>query len=231
MKFIDSCMKTILNVGDIFGDWKVLKFDCVDKVRARRYICECKCGVQRSLKAAELANGRTKRCRKCKASNLTNKIFGEWLVLQRAGNKCEGKAAWICQCSCGKTATVIGNNLVRKISTCCYDCGHNVLDRPKVIPLSWWNKTANQAKSRGLVWKLSEKYVLEVLEQQKHKCALSGLTISFENKITASIDRIDSKIGYEKGNVQWVHTHINMMKFKYDQKYFIDMCKAVAANN
>jgi hypothetical protein len=48
---------------------------------------------------------------------------------------------------------------------------------------------------------------------------------------TASLDRIDSSKGYEEGNIQWVHKHINFMKRTYSQEYFIDMCKKVADNN
>lgn len=45
---------------------------------------------------------------------------------------------------------------------------------------------------------------------------------------TASFDRIDSSEGYTQGNVQWVHTMVNMCKNKYPQVDFIQMCKAVA---
>jgi len=47
---------------------------------------------------------------------------------------------------------------------------------------------------------------------------------------TASLDRIDSSKGYVKGNLQWVHKDINMMKNHYNQKYFIEICKKVATN-
>jgi archaellum component FlaC len=42
---------------------------------------------------------------------------------------------------------------------------------------------------------------------------------------TASLDRVDSAKGYIKGNVQWVHKDINMMKQQYSQEYFIQMCR------
>jgi len=71
------------------------------------------------------------------------------------------------------------------------------------------------------------------LEQEK-KCALSGILLEIDNQHhqnTASIDRIDSSKGYVKGNIQWVHKHINFMKRTYSQDYFIDMCKKVANKN
>ena len=47
----------------------------------------------------------------------------------------------------------------------------------------------------------------------------------------ASLDRIDSSKGYIEGNVQWVHQNINMMKNKFDNQYFIEMCKLITKNN
>lgn len=44
------------------------------------------------------------------------------------------------------------------------------------------------------------------------------------------MDRIDHTKGYVVGNVQWVHRHINMMKWKLGQELFIDLCKKVANN-
>jgi hypothetical protein len=57
------------------------------------------------------------------------------------------------------------------------------------------------------------------------------ITISSDKYSTASIDRIDSSKGYEEGNIQWVHKHVNFMKRTYSQDYFIDMCKKIAEHN
>ena len=67
---------------------------------------------------------------------------------------------------------------------------------------------------------------------QNRKCALSGIEIycspTNRAKGTASLDRIDSSIGYHSENVQWVHKDINRMKNIFSQEYFIAMCKHVA---
>lgn len=67
--------------------------------------------------------------------------------------------------------------------------------------------------------------------KQNRKCILSGIELKIangNNGNTASIDRIDNTKGYELGNVQWVHKHINFMKRDYEQNYFIELCKKVA---
>lgn len=69
------------------------------------------------------------------------------------------------------------------------------------------------------------------------KILKSGMEIRFNNtgeklnKQTASLDRIDSNIGYIKDNVQWVHKHVNQMKWNFDEDYFIDLCRKIVKNN
>lgn len=71
--------------------------------------------------------------------------------------------------------------------------------------------------------------------KQGSRCALTGLPIGISNTIkgdwhgetTASLDRIDSRKGYTRDNVQWVHKWINKMKWELDQEQFITLCEAV----
>lgn len=76
-------------------------------------------------------------------------------------------------------------------------------------------------------------YMWELFQKQNGKCRLSGRQIGFDQKVhrntTASLDRIDSSIGYIAGNVQWVHKDINKMKMEFENDYFIEMCREVAA--
>src|SRR5882724_8540250 len=45
---------------------------------------------------------------------------------------------------------------------------------------------------------------------------------------TASLDRRENHRGYVKGNVQWVHKVVNIMKSNHDEAYFVAMCKQIA---
>lgn len=49
--------------------------------------------------------------------------------------------------------------------------------------------------------------------------------------IDMSIDRIDSNIGYEEGNIQWVDKRINMMKGSLSNEEFVELCTKVAEYN
>lgn len=44
---------------------------------------------------------------------------------------------------------------------------------------------------------------------------------------TASLDRIDSSLGYIEGNVQWINKEINYMKMDLPQDKFIEWCEKI----
>lgn len=72
---------------------------------------------------------------------------------------------------------------------------------------------------------------------QGGKCALTGWDLTMELgrgtvQTNCSIDRIDSNLGYEVGNVQLVSRAANVAKNNMTQSEFLAMCKSVVrANN
>ena len=55
-----------------------------------------------------------------KLIDLTGQDFGHWHVIERAPNRANGRAYWVCQCTaCGKVKEVIGKNLRNGNSTNC----------------------------------------------------------------------------------------------------------------
>lgn len=101
-----------------------------------------------------------------------------------------------------------------------------------VLRFSFIGKYKINAAIRNIEWNISNDYLADLLIEQDFKCKLSGWSID-ATKIsnnTASLDRIDSSKGYEKGNVQWVHKMVNMCKQNYSQEDFIKMCKAITNN-
>lgn len=84
--------------------------------------------------------------------------------------------------------------------------------------------------------KITESDFYRLLEQQSCCCALSGVPIEFATTLhaakhgsgTASLDRIDSGVGYVAGNVQWLHKKINWMKHTLEVSRFVEWCARVA---
>lgn len=98
----------------------------------------------------------------------------------------------------------------------------------------YWIKRG--AERRGIKFDLTAEFLWDLYLKQKKKCALSGLEIvfgkmDFPHQTTASLDRIDSSVGYVVDNVQWVHKDVNIMKRTFSQRYFIELCKSVASAN
>lgn len=82
------------------------------------------------------------------------------------------------------------------------------------------------AKSRGIDIDVSPKYLFELFLKQDQKCAISNMEIFLDT--SASLDRIDSSLGYIQGNVQWVHSTINVMKNNISDKEFIEQLTLIS---
>lgn len=162
-----------------------------------------------------LANG---HCRKClkhyRKSDIPKNANGKWIshcpkcgVEQEYTRpdhaKSSDKQGWVCvKCRDSSKSSPVGNE--------------NRL----------YNKYKRSAKNRGIDWKIN---LEEFIGGYNGECALTGWKLSMDYKLTtASLDRIDSSKGYVVGNLQWVHTMVNMAKRKYPQEKFIEMCIAIA---
>lgn len=100
------------------------------------------------------------------------------------------------------------------------------------IPQAWFSKYF-QRSNRHRTGTITIQDIWHLYLKQGKKCALSGVPISFQKTkqgYSASIDRIDSNKEYDIDNVQLVHKDINLMKNRFDQTYYINMCKLVANN-
>lgn len=84
----------------------------------------------------------------------------------------------------------------------------------------------NNAKTRGLPLEVTHEYIESLFTGF---CALSNVPLSSIDK--ASLDRIDSSLGYIEGNLQWVHKDVNKMKNDFNQDHFIEFCKLIAKHN
>lgn len=92
-----------------------------------------------------------------------------------------------------------------------------------------------RAKSLNREFDITYLDLLEVFHKQNGKCILSGIEMQRtvlikKNPYNISIDRIDSKKGYTKDNIQLVCFIVNTMKLNYSDLEFFNNCKAVYNN-
>lgn len=180
-----------------------------------------------------------------KRINPIGKIYGKLTVVSEHSKTRNGHYRYVCKCECGNLSNVLLTHLQQGNILSC-GCGrpkgenHNKWKGIGEISGDYWHnhiyRSANGAKGRKkLDLKISLEYIWNLFLEQDKKCKLSGLELKFPNNwndksYTASLDRIDSSLGYIPGNVQWVHKDINMMKRIYSNEYFINMCKLVTDN-
>jgi hypothetical protein len=99
------------------------------------------------------------------------------------------------------------------------------------VPIKKWNRI----KSKIIrPFEISFEQGQEQFSKQKGLCNLSGILLGFSWKTienTASLDRINSKLDYIPGNIQWLHKDVNLMKGDFEQNYFLELCKTITKHN
>jgi hypothetical protein len=98
---------------------------------------------------------------------------------------------------------------------------------------TYWSRLKHDASKRELEFDMSIEDGWNLFLKQGRKCALSGVSIKFAKMTndywrrgtTASLDRIDSSVGYVSGNVQWVHKTVNKMKQNIPESELLKWCR------
>lgn len=169
--------------------------------------------------------------------DLTGKTFGNLEVISRAPSK-KRSTQWFCRCVCGTVKSIAACHLR---SGCIKDCGRVHYELGEVhtswrgsgeIGHRYFQHICLMAKKRNIPMEITLDDMWILFLNQNRKCALSGVPLTFDRKDgrmvgTASLDRIDSSMGYAKGNVQWVHKEINFMKRHLSESQFLEHCKNI----
>lgn len=176
-----------------------------------------------------------------KINDLSNKKFNRLTALYVHSKDRNGNIRWHCKCDCGKEKDILASHLVAgniKSCGCAIRFGKDHKQWTGVGDLSgqFWNQIergANGSKGRKkLEFDITKEYAWNLFLAQDSRCALSGIELylpkRWNDTTNASLDRIDSSMGYVEGNVQWIHKDINKMKNSFNQEYFISMCKLIS---
>lgn len=90
------------------------------------------------------------------------------------------------------------------------------------------------ARTRALKYNQTEpdldrEYLYQLFKEQDGRCALSGATLKIEKGAVTclSLDKIDSSLGYVRGNVQWLAWAVNRAKGDMNTDVFVDMCRQI----
>lgn len=225
--------------GDKIGDWQILKL-APTRNRKKYWEVQCLCGKISEVSDYALKKGKTSSCRECYIKNRKNNIsvaindtYFNYKVIG-IDKSSKGKTKIKIQCKCGYITTKnLGMHFSAKQCKSCYNKsqkGKKSSNRKgyEGITGSYWSALKKGAAQRGLKFSLTKTQAWDLFLRQDKKCALSGLPLilSYTEK-NASLDRIDSSIGYVEGNVQWTLIELNYMKYRLTQERFLELCKAV----
>lgn len=205
----------------------------VVKIRNEFADCGCGCGNPRKWDKGLTTFNPSNMGRFC---DITGDKFNKLTALYPVSSSSIGQVVWRFRCDCGNEIEQSSSRVKNKFVTSCGCTNYGELSSGWAgyaeLSGKYWGGIQNSAKKRRHTFDITKEYVWELFLRQGRKCALSGLPIFFNdtrNSIeqTASLDRIDSSIGYFEGNVQWVHKDVNKMKNVFSQEYFIHMCKLI----
>jgi hypothetical protein len=107
-------------------------------------------------------------------------------------------------------------------------------------PLPAWGKrlydqTYRNAVKRGLLWRIRDFELAEMIRRADGRCEVSGIPFSFERHASAmrrpfapSIDRIDSAVGYTPANTRLVSCIVNSAMGEWGEETFLKVVQAVS---
>lgn len=224
----------------------IIKMYALDNYSVPEIIKECGFSITKTTIFRKLNKNNIPLVRKKSTYKLIGKTFGYLTIVKICKTEKstkDNKYRAICKCSCGKDNIDVHLQSLKNGGTTSCGCRRDQYRKTtgknsarytgfEELNGTYWNVIKKGAIKRGYLIEIDIEYAWNLYIGQNKKCALSGIPIEFairnkSSEATASLDRIDSKKGYIKGNVQWVHKHINLMKNVYNQNYFISLCKSV----
>lgn len=143
-----------------------------------------------------------------------------------------------CRCDCGTVCRIERTNLITNHTKSCgclkrrCSYANPTFSGFGEIGARFWNDILKKALHRNIIFEITIEQAWHKFQQQKGKCALSGVELCFVisgdyKSKTASLDRIDSKLGHTIDNIQWVHKDLNIMKGTFSSEKFFELCSLV----
>ena len=149
--------------------------------------------------------------------------YGDWTVVSEMPRVGPSRYAY-CECKCGAFKAVALSSLKAGTSTKCPSCAnkgenntqfvHGLAKRGKqTVPYQLWAGTRHGARQRGLEHTITpyDIEVPDVCPVLGIKLRPGGSNVGFKDDL-ASVDRIDSSLGYVPGNIRVISWRANRLK-------------------
>jgi len=227
--------------GDVFGYWKIMDNTSIIKNGHTYVKAQCKCGKLQTLCLSDLVHKRTTGCRSCRAQDRKlpikiGEVYKNWTVIGDYIINRQQCVMWKVQCNCCNITVrwIQGNELVDPNRCfCCQKCASKKMIRETTkkrgrlgdLTKTQYTRLQRSAENRNIEFNISIEYLWNLFVFQNSICAITGDSIKSIKK--ASLDRIDSELGYIEKNVQWTTKQANISKHIMSKKEFIIFCHKV----
>lgn len=178
--------------------------------------------------------------------------IGKFQIITRtSGTIKPGQAVkWQVECACGNSYVRPTSYITRNKDKGCSRCrpkkaSHKYTGTTHISGDVWGGivRRSKAAQRRGrtedIPFEIDIHFGEDLFQKQNFKCAYTGWPIEFPlwdranaryTEGTASLDRINSSLGYTKDNVAWVHKYVNKAKNDLPLGTFLSLCHAVSVN-
>jgi hypothetical protein len=199
------------------------------------YPCRCSCGFEIAVRGSDLRSGKSRSCVNCAYRDEIppGTKFGKWVVMELSARKISRGLSYLCACECGTQLEIAGGSLRYGHTTQCRSCANVQMQHHPTVDVihgSYFNRLLRGANNRGIKVEIGPDDLLEQWNLQSGFCALSGKTLHLQSKTlawsnsNASVDRINSSIGYLKDNIQWVDKSVNRLKNNLSEEELFELC-------
>lgn len=154
-------------------------------------------------------------------------VLGRKQIVRRVGANRYQQPVYIWRCLiCGReygprTGTDIARN---PYSKCCPKRGMEKSNYFGFMDITgeYLAKVKASARARRLAYEVTAQYLWGIWLTQDGQCVYTGRQLT--HGLDASLDRIDSRLGYVEGNVQWLHKNVNKIKWEMSEADFLATC-------
>lgn len=213
-----------------FSEWKVLKFDKVKDGHAY-WICECSCGIIKSVLGSSLTSGESTSCghESKKIIDLTGQHFGKLTPLYKTEKRQRGRVIWHCKCQCGNQCDVSAAYLYSGQTRSCGCLGksyneYNILELLKQNNINFIEQyTFQNCKFKNgykayFDFYINNQYIIQFDGQQHFKYHQGNTWNNKQNfQRTRKSDLIKNKYCFDN--------NIPLIRIPYDAEYTIDDLK------
>lgn len=169
----------------------------------------------------------------------TDKKYGRLLVIREVGKNKSGRYLWECRCDCGKITNVVTNQFVSGKTKSCGCLLFDKIPKNKIKDRieQLWNVVYNELRRRHFIkFEIEPISIGKFIELSKSECYYCG-RINDKKRFDVydksfyieynGIDRLNSKIGYIRGNVVSCCRDCNCSKMDMDIETFLSKVKAI----